>query len=224
MGKIVNALDYITHNGPNAFVRECYYRLSDNYYEKYFNVSTGGMESKEKLELDDPDSHEYATVFYKHIFDALNKLPVDKAKSTLLDYGCGKGRFLIASASYRYEKIIGIELSHLIDKARNNLSEMKNRNTHKVELKQCNAMDFQVPLEVNIIYFFNPFRGAVLDRVIKNIRASHEYAPRKIYIIYFNNDHFDKLIAGQDWVTKTRHSELHSKISFGLYEIDNRSN
>ena len=218
MNKIVNIIEFVYNNGMTGFAKESYLRLSDYCYEKYLNVDTKGMESKEDLKLTDPDWHEYATVFYKHIFDALNKLPVDRSESTLLDYGCGKGRFLIAAATCPYKKIIGVELSSLIDLAKKNLDRMKNKNTSLIRLERCNAINFPVPLDVNIIYFFNPFRGSVLESVVNNIRASYDYAPRKIYIIYFNNDHFDELIADHDWLSKISQSEVHRRISCGIYE------
>jgi hypothetical protein len=77
-----------------------------------------------------------------------------------------------------------------------------------------------VPDEVNIIYFYNPFRGSILENVIRNIYSSYKNTPRKIYIIFFNNDHFDNVLAHQDWLTKTDQLELHFNISCGLYETN----
>jgi SAM-dependent methyltransferase len=218
MKKIINTLEFIHNYGIYGFTRESYHRLIDNYYEKYFNVNTAGMISKEDLGITHDESGPYTTLHYKHIFNMLTTLPVDKGKSTILDYGCGKGRAIVAAAAYKYQKIIGVELSPLIEIAKNNIDNMKHRKTNSIEVKQCDALDFSVPHDVNIIYFFNPFKGSILESVTRSIYSSFKDTPRKIYIIYFNNDHFDKIITHQAWLTKIDQSEVHPNISCGLYE------
>jgi cyclopropane fatty-acyl-phospholipid synthase-like methyltransferase len=220
MKKIINILKFIHKNGIQGFIREGYYRINDNYYEKYFDVNTKGLISTEDLGISHNESIHYLPSHYRHIVAILNKLPVDKKNSTLLDYGCGKGRVIITAASYQYKKIIGVELSNLINVAKNNIDKMKHRNTINIELKQCDAIDFNVPPYVNIIYFFNPFIGSILENVTRNIYASYIETPRKIYIIYFNNCHFEKIIDHESWLTKIDQSELHLNISFGLYETN----
>lgn len=218
--KIINILKFIYKNGIHGFIREFYYRLIDNYYEKYFDVHTKGFISSEDLGYNHESIH-YSPSPYRHIFAMLNNLAGDKNNSILLDYGCGKGRVLIAAASYQFKKIIGVERSNLINLAKNNIDKMKHRNTINVELKHCDAIEFNVPSDVDIIYFFNPFRGSVLKNVIRNIHSSFKDTPRKIYIIYFNNDHFDHIINHQDWLTKIDQSEeLHLHVSYGLYETN----
>lgn len=220
MNKIINTLEYIQKNGISGFIRECYHRVINNYYERHFNVDTEGMVLAEDLGFQDDESNFFSSLGYSHLFAMLNKLPVDKDNSTLVDFGCGKGRVIIASASYQYKKIIGVELSNLVDTAKNNIEKMKHRKTRNIELIQCDATKFTVPSDVNIIYFFNPFIGEILKNVTRNIYASYKNSPRKIYIIYFNNDHFDEIIADQDWLTKIEQSDHHPNISCGLYETN----
>lgn len=144
-------------------------------------------------------------------------MPVDKNNSTLLDYGCGKGRPIIAAAAYEYKMIIGVELSSLAGAAKNNIEKMRHRKTNHIEVKQCDAQAFSVPSDVNIIYFFNPFMGSILENVIRNIHASYKDNPRKIYVIYFNNEHFDRdIVPRHDWLTKINQSEVFNEISCGL--------
>lgn len=221
MNKIIYILKFIRKYGIHVFVRKCYFLLIDNYYEKYFNVNTKGMISIEDLGITNNEAKDYQTLHYKHIFNVLNKLPVDKNNRILLDYGCGKGRVIIATAAYEFKKIIGIEISSIVDIAKNNIDKMKHRKTNNIELKQCDAQHFSVPSDVNIIYFFNPFMGSVLENVIRNIHSSYIDTQRKIYIIYFNNDHFDRdIIPHHDWLTKTDQSEVFNNISLGLYETN----
>ncbi len=132
MRKIINAFQFIKINGINSFFKECYYRLIDNYYEKHFGVNTKGGVSKEDLGIESPDSVEYAPVHYKHVFYMLNSIPLDINDITLLDYGCGKGRLLVCAATYKYKKIIGIELSTLINMAKINVDKMRCRKTKHI--------------------------------------------------------------------------------------------
>ena len=221
MKKIIYTLKFFQKFGIHGFVRKCYLLLIDNYYEKYFNVDTKGMISKEDLGINDKESVGYGAIHYKHLFNVLNKQSVDKNNSTLLDYGCGKGRVIIAAAAYEYKKIIGVELTSIVDVAKNNIDKMKHRKTNHIELKQCNALDLSVPSDVNIIYFFSPFRESVLEKVTSNIHSSYKDNPRKIYIIYFNNNHFDiDIIPHHDWLTKIDQSEVFNDISCGLYETN----
>lgn len=218
MKKINNTFAFINRKGLCCFSRECYYRTIDNCFEAYFHVDTKGMISKEELGIDLTESVEYSSVSYRHIIHLLNMLHVDKTTSTLLDYGCGKGRVIISAAAYHYKKILGVELADIITVARDNIDRMKHRRTINVVFEQCDAKDFSVPSDVNIIYFFNPFTGSLLDNVASNIYSSYRKNPRKIYVIYLNNDHFDKVVSHQDWLNKTYQTEFHPNISCGLYE------
>ncbi len=205
-------------NGLCCFTRECYYRAIDSCYETYFHVDTKGLISKKDLGIYHHESVEYSSVPYRHIISMLNMLPVDKTTSTLLDYGCGKGRVMISAAAYQYRMILGVELADIIDIAKSNIDRMKHRKTENVVFERCDAKDFEVPSDVNIFYFFNPFIGSLLEDVTRNIHSSYEKYPRKIYIIYFNNNHFDKVVSHQDWLKKIYQTKFHLNISCGLYE------
>jgi hypothetical protein len=212
--------EFFQRNGIHAFVKECYFRFFDNYYEKYFDVSTKGFVTMEELGIKNHESVDYSSVHYKHIFNMLKKLPIETHDSTLLEYGCGKGRAIITAAAFQFKKIIGVEISYLIHQAKKNIDKDRHRRTFNIDLNHCDAQDYIVPDEVNIIYFYNPFRGSILENVIRNIYYSFKNNPRKIYIIFFNNDHFDNVLAHQDWLTKTDQLELHFNISCGLYETN----
>lgn len=208
----------VVRHGVGGFVQECYYRSLDHYYEWYFGVETGGLTSKEELDLCQEEWHEFSSVYYQHIFNVLKRLPVETRESVFLDYGCGNGRALVAAASIGYRRIIGIEVSRLVDLARINVGRMRHRKAFTIELKQCDATDFAVPSDVNIIYFYNPFRGATLEAVLKNIHNSYLNAKRKIFIVYFNNGHFDKVVSCCQWLTKRSQEEVYCKTSCAVYE------
>jgi SAM-dependent methyltransferase len=195
-----------------------WHRAADAVVDRYFNVSTGGFVSNEELGTDAREAVHYAAMPYLGVFRALDAIPLPAAESALLDYGCGKGRVVVAAASRPYRQVIGVELTELSRTAEKNLAKMAHRIATNVTITQCDAGAFVVPDDINVIYFYNPFRGSVLQRVIEQIRASHRRLPRAIHVVYFNCDHFDRAIADESWIRKTHHSMVYPNTSFALYE------
>jgi hypothetical protein len=72
-----------------------------------------------------------------------------------------------------------------------------------------------------LIHFFNPFHGKTLEKVVKNIVASHAASPRTMYIIYFNKIHFERIINAEGYrVVKLIHGEhFYPNYSCGIYEL-----
>jgi SAM-dependent methyltransferase len=201
-----------------SFIGECHDRLVDWYYELYLNIDTKGFVSKKELKLNHQESIEYGAVYYKYLISALDKVSLDQNKTVLLDYGCGKGRLVAYAASCNYRKIIGIEISNIIDVCYKNVSQMKRRQVGNIILLKCNAQNYVVPHDVNVIYFYNPFVGNTLKKVIENIHCSFIKNPRNMYIIFFNNECFDEMIVNQGWLKKIHQQQPHPDISCGLYE------
>jgi hypothetical protein len=107
---------------------------------------------------------------------------------TLLDYGSGNGRVLLAAGRYPFGRIIGIELDESESQiARSNLSLAAPRlRCSQIEVINADASVWPVPDDVTYIYMYNPFFGetfrAMLDRVIESL----DRRPRPLTIIYAN--------------------------------------
>jgi 16S rRNA G966 N2-methylase RsmD len=218
MKKVINAYHFLQKNGLRDSAMELFYRRQDNYYEKHFNVSTMNEVDDANPNLENPEAHPYGAIHWSQLLTIFNMIPLDKKKTTLIDYGCGKGRAIIAAASNEYKRIIGVELSSTIEDAEKNFSNMKNRRTQNVALERCDAQLYKIPDEVNLIYFCNPFKGSILENVTHNIEMSLKNHPRKMYIIYLNNNYFDEIITGQKWIKKYYQNEFIPYIACGLYE------
>ena len=136
-----------------------------------------------------------------------------------LDYGAGKGRAVCAAATQPFRRVIGIDLSEmLIDLARRNVETMRHRRANQIDLVVVDATEFEVPPDANVVYFYNPFSGDTLRRVIDNLRTSFHQHPRLIHVVFFNNDHFDGMIAKEGWISKVRQTSFYPSISCGVYE------
>ena len=107
---------------------------------------------------------------------------------TFIDLGSGMGRVVLAAAEYPFRKVVGVELSQ-------ELHEIAERNIAKVsddlragaiELICRDAAEYPFPDGNCVIYLFNPFREAVMRRVLANLERTDSAARREIYIIYYN--------------------------------------
>jgi len=87
-----------------------------------------------------------------------------------------------------------------------------------VELVPADAAAFEVPPDVNVVYFYNPFAGQLLKRVVANLHASYMRAPRKLHIVYFNDDRFEPIVGDAAWLRKTGRIDVHPDIVGGVYE------
>ena len=116
-----------------------------------------------------------------------------------VDFGSGKGRALVLAAECGFRRVIGVELApqlHAI--ACRNVAAFRARRPFvpPIELHCGDAVDLPLPEGDLMLFFFNPFGAAVLQKVAGNIaRALHE-SSRRIVIAYRNPLHaevFDRL-------------------------------
>jgi 16S rRNA G966 N2-methylase RsmD len=208
--KTRSTVSFIRNFGVLGFLEELRYRITDRYYERRLGVETAGRLTVKDLGFANAEFMDYDPIGYREIYSALSRIPLDKSTSTFLDYGSGKGRAVIAAASLPFRRVIGIEISErLLAIARKNLDSMRNKQCQCVELLHRDATQYAVPRDVNLIYFYNPFAGQVLQTVVDNIYESYKQAPREIYIIFFNNHHFDNIVKNQHWVTRIEQTNFH---------------
>ena len=115
----------------------------------------------------------------------------------LLDYGSGKGRTVIwAAANYRFRRIIGVELNKQLHvSAEANLARWNGRTLcHEVELFQADATEYEVPDDVTIIFFGNPFVGVIFEKVVRKVQESLARNPRELTVLYYHARMHETLI------------------------------
>jgi hypothetical protein len=119
------------------------------------------------------------------------------ADDVLLDYGSGKGRTVVwAAANYRFRRIIGVELDEkLLLHAEANLARWNGRRLcDEVDLLQADATEYEVPDDVTVIFFGNPFVGAVFEKVIGKVQESLDRNPRELAVLYYHPRMHETLI------------------------------
>ena len=221
IGSANRAVSYFRQHGVSGFAKELYHRLYTRRCEAKYNVSTSGGIEPRDLGIDSPDAKPYWAIGYQHIFWAMKRIPFPAEQVVFVDYGSGKGRALVAAATRPFKRVIGIELSEmLVQQARKNIAAMKGKEAQQVDVVQADATVFAVPDDANVIYFFNPFGGETLSRVISNIYQSHQQHKRDIFIIFFNNDHFEARRHILPGLRKLHQGKFYPDYSCGLYQLD----
>jgi SAM-dependent methyltransferase len=107
---------------------------------------------------------------------------------TFIDLGSGTGRVLLIASEFPFKKIIGIEFCPPVcEKSRENIRRYKSttQKCKNIEAICMDALHYQIPDDLVVIFLSNPFQSEELLRgVLNNIKASLLRRPRQIYVIY----------------------------------------
>jgi SAM-dependent methyltransferase len=108
------------------------------------------------------------------------------ADDVFVDIGCGKGRAVLLAAGYPFRRVIGVELStRLVEIAHENVERTKARLRCKdIVLVNADAVTYQIPDDVTVVFLNNPFSGAIFAAVVKNVLDSYDRIPRPLRIVY----------------------------------------
>jgi SAM-dependent methyltransferase len=117
---------------------------------------------------------------------AINALPLhNPADYTFVDLGSGKGRVLFLAAEYPFRRILGVEFAvELHQAAQRNIQRYRyfKRRCKNIESLNMDASEFEFPNENLVIHLFDPFGGAVMEKVLDNLAASLRRNPRHIIV------------------------------------------
>ena len=139
-------------------------RLNNLFWEYRLGVSTRGI-----VDIDNPDSYHYATMFYSTIQRMVRFLDLQPT-DVVVDVGSGRGRILCCAACHSVRKVVGIDLSEeLCSDARVNARRMRERRS-PIEVHQGLAQNFDYSAGT-VFIFFNPFGASTLDAVLTKISA-----------------------------------------------------
>ncbi len=165
-------------------------RLDFQLFDAEHGTDTSGVIPLSNLALADNPTpgclwYEAASpVIFRQLMAALE---IPFGDFAFVDYGSGKGRLLMLAAEKGFRKATGIEFAaKLVEVARRN-AEIFNSGrvtTTPIETLHMDARDYILPDEPLVLFFFSPFLGAMLDRVLANITASYARNPRPLYLVF----------------------------------------
>jgi SAM-dependent methyltransferase len=171
--------------------------LEDRLFEKRHGLELGGVIPREKLIADDHNSVAHATAYHAVWCRNLRKLLTEARKTGgafrhFIDIGSGKGKACFyASRDSGFEQITGVEFSKpLVDIAEANRKKFRSRN---ISFVYADAAQFLLPDAPVLVFMFNPFDGAMMQRFVNN-NIDH-FRKRKSVIAYANDKERESLAA-----------------------------
>jgi SAM-dependent methyltransferase len=147
-----------------------------------------------------------------------------KPGDMFVDYGCGRGRIVIAAARrYRFAEVIGIDISRHFTYTARMLVERERRLRSPVRIETGDAAEFEVPDDVAHVYMFNPFRGELFRRVVAKMLESIDRRPRRLRLIYVQPEEHEQLIeTGRFTLTRWVRATQLVAINAAIYTADTR--
>jgi SAM-dependent methyltransferase len=136
------------------------------------------------------DARFYVATPVRDLKRLIRKAPIELARFTFLDLGCGKGRALMLADDAGFRGVIGVEAdSHLSEIADANARRWAQ--THPgstpIQIINCDAREYHFPAGNLFVYLSNPFEGAVLDTVLANLVEASKDPTRELVIAYNYN-------------------------------------
>jgi SAM-dependent methyltransferase len=129
------------------------------------------------------------------------------SEDVFIDFGCGTGRVLLEAASrYPFRRVVGVDLvPQLTALATEALARNRGRlRCSDTEVVTCDVQDYEVPDDVSVAYFYEPFRGPISSAVIAKLIASVDRTPRRLRVVY-NGDERVSGLAGNHRARLVRH-------------------
>jgi SAM-dependent methyltransferase len=169
--------------------------LYERYYERRYHIESSGYIAPGDLGIGDEEFHGYEGTDYRSLNEIMRRLAITE-DDVFLDLGAGKGRALIVAATRRFKRVIGVEISpELAAIAARNVEQARPRlRCPDVRLVTADATAYRVSDDTSVAFVFNAFHGNVLLRVLANLRASFDQAPRKLRVVFVNPHHIDALV------------------------------
>lgn len=171
--------------GPLCASRWIADRLRDRRSDRLFGISSSAAHTSDSA-LTSPEFVHYQAVSYRDMREILNNLAISQ-HDVFLDFGCGSGRAVCLAATYPFATVIGVDISKsLCEFARRNIQTVQHKlRSLNVQVVHANAAEYEIPANVSVIFFFNPFTGHTMEEVLSNIDRSLGEYPRKLRIVFY---------------------------------------
>lgn len=177
-------------------IRRWYYKadVSNKRFDVQHGVETYTMVEVADLNVETSETSEsnrFQSIHEDLFENAFRHLPIDHSDFFFVDFGSGKGKALLLASQYPFKRIIGVEFSaDLCQTCRRNLDlfTSPDQKTKAFEIVHVNAGHYEPLMEPSVFFFYNPFRGALMQNVLDRIASSLRVHPRPAWIIYCNPD------------------------------------
>jgi SAM-dependent methyltransferase len=135
-----------------------------------------------------------------------------------IDFGSGKGRALLLASEFPFRKVIGLEFSPELNAIAERNIAIYRRGPSRcaaVETRCMDFVDFVLPNEPSLLYFYEPCDDELLVKVLANICTSLRDHPRRLHVIYIGAGRKQQLLDASGFLAKKGH---HTGFQFAWYE------
>lgn len=171
-------------------------------------VKTAGNVPLSRLSPSSQTSYDYIVARTSNVRRALRDLPIqDHSAFTFIDLGSGKGPILFIAAEFPYRRIRGVEFAHELHLlAMDNIASYRNKmqRCRDIESIHMDVKDFEFPEDNLVVYFFNPFPAATLERALANLHVSLSRKPREVLLISLYPARLASVLQSQPWLHLTQ--------------------
>ena len=170
-------------NKLKQFVRYLKYAFIWLFVEKPRGIDFHMRQKKIGIRSD--NNNGYSLSPQSAVVPALQKINADSYDS-LIDIGCGKGGVLYAASQFNLKRIAGIEIeTSIYNVAVKNFRRLKL--SHRIELYNCDALEFEEYEKFNIFYLFNPFPLEIYKKILLRLFDAAEKIENcdRIFIICY---------------------------------------
>ncbi len=182
-----------------------------NEFDRMHGVSTegefAGWTYLSDLDISSPnwiEGNDYAAIEPERFKSVLAGTSVVFEDYIFVDFGSGKGRALLLASEYPFKRIIGLEFSSALHRvAEENIHRYQSLTQRCIHIESVNIdfLDFVLPVQPAILFFFDPCRPPILERVLARIRQSLLADPRPITIAYVApTDEVEELFVKADFL------------------------
>jgi 16S rRNA G966 N2-methylase RsmD len=136
----------------------------------------------------DEHNFHYQGASYYVLLELFKKLPSHLKNKNFIDFGSGKGRALFCAEYSGFNELTGVELDKdLVDIANENVKLYKQKRKESHFTFICsNVLNYVIPENSAVFYFFNPFSETIMLEVEKKISDYQAVTKEEIYIVYVN--------------------------------------
>jgi len=164
------------------------------------------------------DAVNYIAIDPERFKSVLASLDLAFEDYTFVDFGSGKGRGLLLASEFPFRRIIGLEFSPELHRiAESNIQEYRSatQKCRNIQSLNLDFVEFVLPLEPLILFFFDPCRAHIVAEVVVKIGQSLLECPRPLYVAYVapRAEH-ERLFASSGCLKETFRSE---KYRFRIY-------
>ncbi|WP_020672711.1 class I SAM-dependent methyltransferase [Amycolatopsis nigrescens] len=161
--------------------------LGQLMYERRYGVRTAELIELDELGIAQEGRGYYVAASWRILRRVLSRREIGP-RDVFIDFGSGMGRMVLEAARFPFGKVIGVELSgRLHEIARQNVAGTRQRlRCRDVELVQADVLDYDLPDDVTVVFFNNPFQGEVFGAVTAKLIESVDRNPRRLKVIYYN--------------------------------------